>query len=279
MRISSGTISIAVLATLVASAPAFALDGSPSPNTFSGAAPQAAAAVTAPSAGDAFRRATDALKAGEKSRAVISLQYAADHGHGFALWQLGRMYADGDGVKRDDLRAFEYFQKFADTHADDNPAVPRARFVANAFVALGHYYLDGIPNTQVVQSPELARRMFAHAASYFGDPEAQYQLATLYLDGTGVARDAKRAVPWLVLSANKGHYKAQAMLGRILFNGEHGTRQRATGLMWLTIACDGPGAKLPWIEQLRETSVQQATDDERALALILLKRWVEGRRE
>ena len=40
---------------------------------------------------------------------------AADHGHGFALWQLGRMYADGDGVKRDDLRAFEYFQKFADS--------------------------------------------------------------------------------------------------------------------------------------------------------------------
>jgi len=112
--------------------------------------------------------------------------------------------------------------------------------------------------------------MFAHAASYFGDPEAQYQLASLYLDGTGVKQDAKRAVPWLVLAANKGHYKAQALLGRILFNGEHGTRQRATGLMWLTVACDGPGAKLPWVEQLRETAVQQATDDERAMALILL---------
>jgi TPR repeat protein len=119
--------------------------------------------------------------------------------------------------------------------------------------------------------------MFAHAASYFGDPEAQYQLARLYLDGNGVVRDAKRAVPWLVLAANKGHYKSQAVLGRILFNGEHGTRQRATGLMWLTIACDGPGAKVPWITQLRETAVQQASDDERSLALILLRRWVEGR--
>ena len=37
--------------------------------------------------------------------------------------------------------------------------------------------------------------------------------------------------------------KSQAMLGRILFNGEHGIRQRASGLMWLTLACDGPGAK------------------------------------
>ena len=278
MRTFSLLASAGLIAATFGIEPTRSLDGSPSPSSFGGSAQPAVAAMPS-TPNDAFRSATDALKAGEKSRAVTSLQYAADHGHGFAAWQLGRMYADGDGVVRDDYRAFEYFQKFADSHADDNPAMPRARFVANAFVALGQYYLEGIPNTSVVQSPELARRMFAHAASYFGDPEAQYQLATLYLDGNGVARDAKRAVPWLVLAANKGHYKAQAMLGRILFNGEHGTRQRATGLMWLTIACDGPGAKLPWIEQLRETAVQQATDDERALALILLKRWVEGRRD
>ncbi len=267
MRIFSVLASATVIALTFGVAPTRSLDGSPSPAT---------AALTP---GDPMRSATEALKTGEKKRAVMSLQYAADHGHGFALWQLGRMYAEGDGVARDDYRAFEYFQKFADTHADDNPATPRARFVAHAFVALGQYYLDGIPNTAVSQSPELARRMFAHAASYFGDPEAQYQLASLYLDGNGVTRDTKRAVPWLVLAANKGHYKSQAVLGRIMFNGEHGMRQRASGLMWLTVACDGPGAKEPWIAQLRETSVQQASDDERALALILLKRWVEGRRE
>jgi TPR repeat protein len=266
MRIFSVVATVTLVALGLGAAPAFALDGSPSPN-----------GLRSPM--DAFRSATEALRSGEKARAVTSLQYAAEHGHGFALWQLGRMYADGDGVTRDDYRAFEYFQKFADSHADDNPATPRARFVANAFVALGHYYLEGIPNTTVNASPELARRMFAHAASYFGDPEAQYQLARLYLDGSGVSRDAKRAVPWLMLAANKGHYKSQAVLGRILFNGEHGVRQRATGLMWLTIACDGPGSKVPWIAHLRETAVQQATDDERSMALIMLRRWVEGRHE
>jgi hypothetical protein len=49
--------------------------------------------------------------------------------------------------------------------------------------------------------------------------------------------------------------------------------------MWLTVACDGPGGKEPWITQLRETAVAQATEDERAMAYILLKRWVEGRRD
>src|SRR5262249_39798032 len=124
------------------------------------------------SLGDAMSRATEALRSGEKAQAVISLEYAAEHGHSYAQWKLGRIFADGDGVKRDDLKAFNYFQKLADSYADDNPATPRGRLVSNAFVSLGHYYLEGIPNSSVTPSPELARRMFGHAASYFGDAEA-----------------------------------------------------------------------------------------------------------
>jgi TPR repeat protein len=302
MRISSAVVSVALIAFAFGGEPVSALDGTPSPNAvpvapsdpslaLAGAGVAAAPAIANPagrssasalmptSLGEAMKSATEALRSGEKAQAVISLEYAAEHGHSYAQWKLGRMFADGDGVQRDELKAFNYFQKLADSYADDNPASPRARFVSNAFVALGNYYLEGIPNSSVTPSPELARRMFGHAASYFGDPEAQYQLASLYLNGNGVARDPKRAVPWLVLASNKGHYRAQAVLGRIMFYGEHGIRQRAAGLMWLTVACDGPGAKEPWIAQLRENAVAQATDDERAMAFILLKRWVEGRRD
>ena len=296
MRTFSAFASAALFVLAFGVEPGRSLDGTPSPDTvpagpadkslsLAGAAapvmtnPAGRSAFVPTSLGEAVRSATEALRSGEKAQAVVALEYAAEHGHGYAQWKLGRMLADGDGVARDDLRAFTYFQKLADSYADDNPAGPRARFVSNAFVALGQYYLDGIPNSAVTPSPELARRMFGHAASYFGDPEAQFQLASLYLNGNGVARDAKRAVPWLVLASNKGHYKAQANLGRIMFYGEHGIRQRAAGLMWLTVACDGPGAKEAWITQLRETAVNQATEDERAMAFVLLKRWVEGRRE
>lgn len=264
MRTSSVLASALLIGLAFGPGPAHSLDGTPSPSK-------------PLSPVEAFRSATEALRSGEKSRAVTSLQYAADHGHEFALWQLGRMYAEGDGVDRNDLRAFEYFRRFADSHADVHPAIPRARFVAYAFIALGHYYLEGIPNTMVAANPERARRMFGHAASHFRDPEAQFQLAKLYVEGRGVEKDAKRAVPWLVLASNKGHYKAQAVLGRILFNGEHGVRQRASGLMWLTVASDGSGGEVPWIAELRETAFKQASDDERALALILIERWVEGR--
>jgi TPR repeat protein len=295
MRICNlvGLAAVAGLAVWLDPSPSLSLDGTPSPNAAVTLPP--AARVSAPSApiatpkaalappnaeltpADAFRRATEALKSGERKNALTSLQYAADHGHSVALWQLGRMYAEGDGVVRNDQQAFEYFRKFADRHADDHPAAARSRFVANAFVALGQYYLDGIPNSPVKADAERARRMFYHAASYFGDPEAQYQLALLYVDGNGMRRDAKRGVPWLVLAANKGHYKSQAVLGRILFRGEHGARQPASGLMWLTVACDGPGGAVKWIAELRESAFKQATDRERAAALVLLERWVEGR--
>jgi TPR repeat protein len=296
MRISNvvGIAALVGLGVWLDPDPVLSLDGKPSPSTAavtsSGSltapdptisAPKAALAPANPtlSPSDAFRRATEALKSGERKKALSSLEYAASHGYGVALWQLGRMYAEGDGVVRDHRRAFEYFRKFADSHADDPPASPRSRFVANAFVALGQYYLDGIPNSSIDPNPERARRMFYHAASYFGDPEAQYQLATLYVDGHGVARDPKRAVPWLTLAANKGHYKSQALLGRILFRGEHGVRQPASGLMWLTIASDGPGGSVAWIAELRESAFKQATDKEREAALVLLERWVEGRRQ
>ena len=131
------------------------------------------------------------------------------------------MYAEGDGVPQDDLRAFEYFSRFANSHADDSPAIPQARFVANAFVALGHYYLEGIP-TRRCGRPERAREMFAYAASYFGDPDAQYNLARSISTATASTRDPRQAARWLGLAANKGQYQAQALLGRMLFNGEHG---------------------------------------------------------
>ena len=47
------------------------------------------------------------------------------------------MYAKGEGVRRDELKAYEYFRRVANLHADDAPGSPQAPYVANAFVELG----------------------------------------------------------------------------------------------------------------------------------------------
>jgi TPR repeat protein len=209
-----------------------------------------------------------------------SLQYAAEGGHPVAQWKLGRMYADGDGVIQDDLRAFEYFSRIANAHAEDSPSAPQAAIVANAFVALGRYYLNGIPNSKIKADTERAREMFSYAASYFGNADAQYDLARLYLKTPDASRDDFRyGARWLGLAAQKGQHQAQALLGQMLFNGDRLPPQRARGLMWLTLARDSATPDEAWIKESYNRAIAKASDDDRAMALQMLEHWVQGRKD
>jgi uncharacterized protein len=284
MRISKASARIAaggVLATLVGGLcvafalgfsprsgslmqPALAFDGTATPNT----------ALLTPSDGLASGLAPQST---EKAKELSALQYAADQGQVNAQWKIGRMLADGDGVTQNDLRAFEYFSQIANSHAGEPPGTAQARIVANAFVALGRYYLKGIPNSAVEPDASRARQMFLYAASYFGDADAQYELGRLYLDGT--PNDEHEAARWFLLAANKGHCRAEVALGNILFRGQQVPRQAARGLMWLTLGRDCAGADQPWIKPLYDDAFRSASDDERAMALVFLRNWMNGRRD
>ncbi len=224
--------------------------------------------------GEAFRFGFNAYKQGDKSTAVEALTFAADKGHAVAQWKLGRMYAEGDGLTKDDMKAFELFSEIADAHADDNPDAPSARFVSNAFVALGSYYRDGIPNSNIRPDFGRARQMFSYAASYFGDSDAQLSLARMYYDGEGGDRDPRQAARWAKLSADKGNVGAQALLGHMLFEGDGVARQPVVGLMFLTIARDRARAEDAWIQKLQEQAFSVATETERRTALAMADDWI-----
>jgi TPR repeat protein len=231
------------------------------------------------SAREALRKGMRNYNAGDKTGAAQALEYAATQGHALALWKLGRMYADGDGVEHDDLKAFEYFSKLADENADEPPDSPNAAVISSAFVALGTYFLDGIKGSYVTANPGRAHEMFHYAASYFSDPNAQYSLARLYLDGTGVAKDARTAARWFNLAAEKGHHPSQAVLGQLLINGDVVPRQRARGLMWLTLARESADpVKDVWITELYEKAFAASGQNDRALALGYLEQHLRARR-
>src|SRR5436190_16696488 len=273
MRISRRTIVAFVLGALPL-APAFGFDGAP-------VNPDATIPVVSP-----LPATVPALKKpippvavpAAAPNSLNSLQYAAEGGHPIAQWKLGRMYADGDGVAQDDLRAFEYFSRIANQHAEDSPSAPQATVVANAFVALGRYYLSGIPNSKIKSDPDRAREMFSYAASYFGNADAQYDLARLYLRSSGASRDDFRyGARWLGLAAQKGQHQAQALLGQMLFNGDQLPRRAARGLMWLTLARDCAAPDETWIRDSYSKAIAKASDDDRAMALQMLEHWVQGR--
>ena len=227
---------------------------------------------------EAFRTGAAAYRTGEKDKAIHSLQYAADNGHALAQWKLGRMYASGDMVPQDDLQAFEYFSRIAKSHADETPGTPQARFVANAFVALGHYYLVGIPNTPVCRIPSAPARCspMRRPTSPIRLPNTTWRVST---SGKGAPLDPRLAARWFTLAAGKGQYEAQAVLGDMLFKGDQIPRQAALGLMWLALARDAAATEDTWIAGLYDTAIAKATEEERNKALRLLEDRLKRRRE
>jgi TPR repeat protein len=269
MRTSRRVIVALILGTTALAAPVLAFDGAP---VNSEAAIPVAAAAAQPGTATALKKA---IPPGPADGSGQAMDYAAVG----AQWKLGRMYADGNGVAQDEMRAFEYFSRIANAHAEDSPSEPQAKIVANAFVALGRYYLSGIPNSTIKADPERAREMFSYAASYFGNADAQYDLARLYLHAGSSRDDFRYGARWLGLAAQKGQHQAQALLGEMLFNGEQMPRQAARGLMWLTLARDSAGPDDIWIKESYNKAIAKASDEDRATALQMLEHWVQGRKD
>jgi TPR repeat protein len=282
MRTSWRIILALILGAAPVAGPGFAFDGAPANQdaTLPLVSTQAGTAAAQALNAQALKKVAAPATATAASPSLNSLQYAAEGGHPVAQWKLGRMYADGDGVIQDDVRAFEYFSRIANAHAEDSPSAPQAAIVANAFVALGRYYLNGIPNSKIKPDTERAREMFSYAASYFGNADAQYDLARLYLKTPDASRDDFRyGARWLGLAAQKGQHQAQAMLGQMLFNGDRLPRQAARGLMWLTLARDSAAPDETWIKESYNRAITKASEDDRAMALQMLEHWVQGRKD
>ena len=273
MRTSERIIFALMLGSAPLAGAAHAFDGAPVNQ-------DAAIPVVSAQPGTAAALKKQAPAAASPDTSLTALQYAAEGGHPIAQWKLGRMYADGNGVAQDDVRAFEYFSRIASAHAEDSPSAPQSAIVANAFVALGRYYLNGIPNSKIKSDPDRAREMFSYAASYFGSADAQYDLARLYLKTPDASRDDfTYGARWLGLAAQKGQHQAQALLGQMLFNGDRLPRQAARGLMWLTLARDSAGVEETWIKESYNRAFAKSSDDDRAMCLQMLEQWVQGRRD
>ncbi len=220
----------------------------------------------------ALRAGLEDFKTGDSRSGLEALKYAAAGGESLARWKLAKMYADGDGVPHDDMQAYEYFAQIVENYDEDNPDPRELPVVSSAFVAVGAYSLNGIA-AKVAPDPQRALAMFQYAATNFGDPNAQYDLARMYLDGVGVDKDAAQAARWLHLAADKNHAEAQALLGQLLFAGRDGVpRQRGLGLMWLTLARDAAvaGNKDQWVVDLYSKAAAAANDSDKQMAALYI---------
>ena len=195
---------------------------------------------------EALRFGITSYRSGDKTTAVEALSFAAKNGSAGAQWKLGNMYAQGDGVERNDYTAFKLFSDVA-AHAADDSQGRRDQptpFVTNAWAKLGAFFRRGIPNSDVKADPNRAREYFWRAA-YFGDADAQLNLAAMFYNGEGGDRDLIQAAKWANLAADKGNPAAKDLLIEIALELAHDDLNQADqpgslhqAALWAKLAAD-----------------------------------------
>jgi hypothetical protein len=119
---------------------------------------------------------------------------SADQGFATAQFFLGKMYADGKGVEKNDQKAFEWFQKAA------NQGHIEAQFF------LGKMYAE---RKDIKNNEREAFKWFEKAADE-GHGAAAFSLGKMYAEGQGVENNEKKALEWITIAAEQGYPIAKA---------------------------------------------------------------------
>jgi TPR repeat protein len=212
---------------------------------------------------EVFQHGFQAYKSGHKDQAIAAYRRAAEDGQMGATWKLARMYAEGDGVARDDYEAFKFFTEIV--QQDVETGSPEESYISDALVALGTYLKSGIPGTPVERDPEAAQEYYMRAAAAYRNPNAQFEIGKMFLTGEGGLRvSIRQGGRWLQLAAEKGHAGAQATLGNLLF--QSGKVVRGLALMTAALERAQPGDQ-PWIRNMQEEAFSLADEADRRSAI------------
>ncbi len=211
-----------------------------------------------------FRLGFSAYKQGHKEEAIEAYRYAAEKGQLGARWKLARMYAEGDGVARNDYEAFKAFSEIV--RQDVAPGSPEESYISDALVAVGGYLRRGIPGTPIKPNPAAAQEYYMRAAANYRNPNAQYEIGKMFLAGEGVRSSVRQAGRWLQLAAEKGHAGAQATLGNLLF--QSGKVVKGLAMMTAALERAAPGDQ-NWIRGMQEEAFSLAGESDRRTAIAL----------
>ena len=135
-----------------------------------------------------FKAGEKAYQSGDYATAMREWQPLAEQGHADAQYHLGQLYANGQGVKKDDSQARPWFEKAAiQGHAE-------------AQVNFGILLLYARGGQQDYKMAMYYLRLSANR----GNDLAQRKLGQMYEHGDGVQQDYVKAYMWYSLGAAKG---------------------------------------------------------------------------
>ena len=146
--------------------------------------------------------------------AVGWYEKAAASGSMQANHNLGMIYAEGRGKPQSWVRALRYFEVAASD-------IPASRYM------IGYTFFQGEGN---VQNRPRAFREFMDAA-LDGYADAQYMIAFMYLDGSGIPKQPMQAYVWASLAHENDQSQAAELVDAASNRMSSGQTMRADGLI------------------------------------------------
>jgi TPR repeat protein len=182
----------------------------------------ALALLSVPALAADFQAGLDAYNHGDFTTALKEWQPLAEQGEANSQYNLGLLYARGQGVAQDYKRALAWYEKAAEQ------GVPAAEYNLGVIYANG----QGVP-----ANPEEAKKWFLKAAEK-GVGEAVTGLATIYSEGEGAFKNNAEAEKWYRQAAEKGVASAAFNLGVIYDIGQGVQQSYPEALKWYHAAAD-----------------------------------------
>ena len=203
----------------------------------------------------ALEQGIGAYRAGFYQIALPALTYAAQHKLFFAEYHLARLLADNQSAHTNHAKAYELFLGIVEKYAaiidvDDDERGP---YVGKSLTAVARYFYRGLPEIGLQPNATRAAEFLEEAATFFRDPDSQFELAKLYLTGEGVREDRRKALHWLSKLTQEGHVGAQAFFADLLWTGKVVPKDEQRALALITVAAENaPAHERIWIEDIHQ---------------------------
>lgn len=224
----------------------------------------------------AYEQGMGSWRGGFVEHAIPALRYAADHEVFLAQFYLARILSDSATPYTDHVGAYHLYRKIALDYANIDPEDDQRKvFVARAFTALAAYVRSGLPQIALRPDPQRAVEYLRHAAQFFNDEEAQFELAKTYLQGDGVPADTRQGLHWLSTLAQRGHAGAQAYLADIYWRGRYSVMRDPTRAFALIVVAveNAPDSERVWIEEIYHNIYCGAPQGTRSKAQGMVADW------
>lgn len=166
--------------------------------------------------------------------AVRLLRLAASRNYPDAMFHLGRLYATGKGVPRNEAESDAWFAKAAAAgSADGIVALRRNR--ERIMNAPGQTAIEAAYRAYQARDYARAAALYRTAANA-GSPQAQNNLGTMLRLGQGVPQNLPAAIAMYRQAAAKGYAAAQAQLGFAYEEGEGVKQDWKEAFRWCSLS-------------------------------------------